>query len=53
MMNSMRHWNCAGCGHTFNKVEFHVSIFSLGTFILASRDVNMNLHSKKLIIFQI
>ena len=28
MMNSMRHWNCAGCGHTFNKVEFHVSIFS-------------------------
>ena len=27
--------------------------FSLGTFILASRDVNMNLHSKKLIIFQI
>ena len=32
MMNSMRHWNCAGCGHTFNKVEFHVSIFSR-TFI--------------------
>ena len=52
MMNSMRHWNCVGCGHTFNKVEFHVSIFSR-TFILASRDVNMNLHSKKLIIFQI
>ena len=52
MMNSMRHWNCAGRGHTFNKVEFHVSIFSR-TFILASRDVNMNLHSKKLIIFQI
>ena len=48
----MRHWNCAGHGHTFNKVEFHVSIFSR-TFILASWDVNMNLHSKKLIIFQI
>ena len=52
MMNSMRHWNCAGHGHTFNKVEFHVSIF-LSEHSLASRDVNMNLHSKKLIIFQI
>ena len=51
MMNSMRHWNCAGHGHTFNKVEFHVSIFSR-TFILASRDV-IWIYIQKLIIFQI